>query len=104
MLFVAVFMALMVRIAYINFNEYWSAGQNRSQRTLTIGTTRGKIYDRNMELLVDCESRKIAAVTPAIGSAEYLKDYCDKETLDEKIEKGFPFTAEVKTEINNECK
>ncbi len=102
MLFVAVFMALMVRIAYINFNDYWSAGHNQSQRTLTIGTTRGKIYDRNMDLLVDCESRKIAAVTPAIGSAEYLKDYFSQETLYEKIEKGFPFTAEVKSETNNE--
>lgn len=102
MLFVACFMALMVRIAYINFSDYSSAGQNQSQRTLTIGTTRGKIYDRNMDLLVDCESRKIAAVTPAIGSAEYLKDYFSQEILNERIEKGFPFTAQVKAEINNE--
>ncbi len=102
MLFVACFMALMVRIAYINFNDYWSAGQNQSQRTLTLGTTRGKIYDRNTDLLVDTESKKIAAVTPAIGSADYLKGYFSQDTLYEKIEKGFPFTAEVKSEINNE--
>ncbi len=102
MLIVAVFMALMVRIAFINFNGSSSAGQSQSQRTLTVGTTRGKIYDRNSDLLVDEESRKIAAVTPAVGSAEYLKDYSDMEALSEKIEKGFPFTAEVKDEINNE--
>lgn len=102
MLIIACFMALMVRIAYINFSEYSTAGESQSQRTLTIGKTRGKIYDRNLKNLVDCESDLISAVTPAVGSSEYLKDWFDMETLTEKIEKGYPFTAKVQEGINNE--
>lgn len=102
MLIVACFMALMVRIAYINFSDYSTAGQTQSQRTLTIGTSRGKIYDRNLKNLVDAESQLIAAVTPAVGSAEYLKDYFEISELTKKIEKGYPITAKVKSEINNE--
>ncbi len=102
MLFVACFMALLVRIMYINFSDYSLAGESQSKRTITIGTSRGKIYDRNLEKLVDCEDNLVAAVTPAVGSSEYLKGYFDIETLTEKIEKGFPFTAVVDEEINNE--
>ncbi len=102
MLIVLCFMALMVRIAYINFSEYSTAVETQGNRTITIGKTRGKIYDRNMEKLVDSKTELIAAVTPAIGSSEYLKEYFDSQTLNEKIEKGFPFIKKVESEINNE--
>lgn len=102
MFFVACFMALLVRIVYINFSDYSSVGESQSKRTITVGTSRGKIYDRNLQKMVDCEEKLIAAVTPAVGSSEYLKGYFDTQTLMEKIEKGFPFTAQVKDEINNE--
>lgn len=102
MLIVACFMALMVRIAYINFSEFSAAGETQGYRTLTIGASRGKIYDRSLNKLVDSESELIAAVTPAIGSEEYLNEYFETDALKEKIEKGFPFTARVDSEINNE--
>ncbi len=102
MLIVLCFMALMARIAYINFSEYSSAGESQTSRTITIGQTRGKIYDRSMTKLVDKNSELIAAVTPAVGSSEVLKNHFDAKTLQDKIEKGFPFVKKVESEINNE--
>lgn len=102
MLIICCFMALMLRIAYINFSGYYSAAQTQTKRTLIIGSTRGKIYDRNMNPLVDRESDMIAAVTPIVGSFEFLKGYSEFYKVQEKIEKGYPFTVKVNEKIDNE--
>ncbi len=102
MLIIVCFMALMLRIGYINFSDYYSASNTQTKRTLTIGTSRGKIYDRNMSPLVDRESELIAAVTPVVGSYEFLKSYSDFSSMKEKIEKGYPFTVRVSKKIENE--
>lgn len=102
MLIVGCFMALMLRIVYIGFSDYADVGLSQSRRTVTIGTTRGKIYDRNLKRLVDSDSELVAAVTPAIGSSRYLSAYLSSESLIEKIESGYPFAAVVNEEINNE--
>lgn len=102
MLIVVSFMALMLRIAYINFSGAYKTSYSSTSRTLTIGETRGKIYDRNMNLLVDRESDFVAAVTPVAGSYEFLKSYSSLDAVREKIEKGYPFTARVNEKIENE--
>lgn len=100
--FCVCFTGLMLRIGSINFSEYSLAGSSRSQRTVTIGTSRGKIYDRNLKKLVDEKSNLIAAVTPAIGSGEYLDFMSDMDSFDDKIQNGFPFTVQVENEISND--
>jgi len=102
MLFTACFMAILMRIAYINFSSYSDAANSNSGRTVVIGTTRGKIYDRNRELLVDTTNRLVAAVTPVAASAKYLSDVFSSANFGEKIEKGYPFVATVTKEIDNE--
>lgn len=102
MLFTACFMAILGRIAYINFSSYSDAANSNSGRTVVIGTTRGKIYDRNRQLLVDTTSRLVAAVTPVAASAKYLTDIFSSSNLNEKIENGYPFVATVTKEIDNE--
>lgn len=102
MLFTVCFMAILARIAYINFSSYSDAANSDSGRTVVIGTTRGKIYDRNRELLVDTTSRLVAAVTPVTASAKYLSDIFSASGLNEKIEKGYPFVATVTRKIDNE--
>ncbi len=96
------FMGLMLRIGSINFSEYSVASQNRSRKTIVIGNSRGKIYDRNLKKLVDGEDRLIAAVSPVIGSTEYLDFMSDMDSFDDKILNGAPFAVEVENEINNE--
>ncbi len=102
MLIIACFMALMVRIFYINFSSYSSVGQSQGYRTVTVGNSRGKIYDRNLQKLVDCENELRSAVTPSVAAAELLKGSMDEEALKEKLTKGYPFVTTVQKEINNE--
>lgn len=102
MLFTACFMAILVRIVYINFSTYASAGENQSSRTVVIGTSRGKIYDRKGALLVDETERLVAAVTPVASAKNQLESIFSGDGLQEKIEKGYPFVASVKREVNTE--
>lgn len=95
-------MAIMVRIVYINLSSYAEAGRNNTSRSVTIGATRGKIYDRNRQLLTDTESRLVAAVTPVLSAKKYLDGVSLAEGLNSKIESGYPFTVTVEKEIDNE--
>ena len=102
MLFTACFMAILARIVYINFSTYATAGESQATRTVIVGTSRGKIYDRNGGLLVDESERLVAAVTPVVTAKSQLESVFQGEGLQEKIEKGYPFVASVKREINTE--
>lgn len=102
MLFTLCFMALLVKIVDINRQNYSRVSENQSTRTLTVGTKRGDIYDRNYIPLTGSTSRLVAAVTPVIPAAQYLKDCFTAEELGEKISGGFPFLCTVKEEINND--
>lgn len=96
------FAMLMCRVVTINSSEFSLAGGVGGSRTVTVGKTRGKIYDRNLNLMVDSEERFIAAVTPAIGSVQYLYLIDEKAYAEEMIQKGFPFTAEVNEKVSND--
>lgn len=102
MLFTACFMAILVRIVYINFSTYSTAGESQATRTVIVGTSRGKIYDRKGALLVDESERLAAAVTPVATAKNQLERIFAGEGLQEKIEKGYPFVASVKKEINSD--
>ena len=102
MLFTLCFMAILVRIAYINFSSYADASQNGRGKVVEIAETRGKIYDRNRTLLVDNEKRLVAAVTPIASAKEYIAEIFSGDTFKESIEKGYPFASEVTAEVDNE--
>lgn len=102
MLFALCFMAIMVRIVYINRSAYSEAGAHNTSRAVTIGITRGRIYDRNGQPLVGSESELVAAVTPVTGSKKYLPADTDFEAVVSYIEKGHPFTVRVRSEIDSE--
>ena len=95
------FAILLYRVASLNFSVYSEVGRERSVRTLTVGETRGKIYDRNYVRLTDSEEKLLAVVTPCIGAANFLKDYMTEEELSQRLAKGFPFIIEVDEKINN---
>ena len=95
-------MAILVRIVYINQSAYAEAGRSNTSRAVTIGTTRGKIYDRNGELLVDTSGKLVAAVTPVAGSKKYLPADTDFDAVADNIKNGYPFTVRVKSEIDSE--
>lgn len=96
------FMALLLKIVDINKENYSSVTRNQSTKTLTVGEKRGTIYDRNYVPLTNSEKRLIAAVTPTVQSAEYLKPYFSGEELTERINGGYPFLCTVSEEIIND--
>lgn len=100
--FMSCFALLLYRVASLNFSGYSEAAESKSTRTVVVGSSRGKIYDRNYEPLTDEEHRLIAIVTPCIGVEVFLKKYMTTEELTDKIEDGYPFMLEVEEKINNE--
>lgn len=96
------FMALLLKIVDINKENYSSVTRSQSTKTLTVGEKRGTIYDRNYIPLTNSQHRFIAAVTPTVQSAEYLKDYYTQQELTDRISDGFPFLCTVKKEIIND--
>ena len=100
--FIFSFMVLLGRIYYIAQKDYTTVTARQSTRTVTVGEKRGEIYDRNFNRLINSETRLLAAVTPCVGSYEYLKGKVDEEYLKEKITNASPFIVEIDQEINNE--
>lgn len=89
------------RIYLISIRPYGDVVSAQQTKTIQIGSSRGKIYDRNLEQMVDRQSKLIAAVTP---SRMLLKEdeFKLQKNIEEKIEQGQPFSCEVKSEIQNE--
>lgn len=64
-LLVIVFLLLCLRLAHITIdNDVLAVGQTQNRRTLTVATTRGTIYDRNMQPLVNAENQYYAVLSP----------------------------------------
>lgn len=96
------FTGLMAKVASINFSAYSLAGTSSGQKTVFVGSTRGKIYDRNLNKLVDREEKLVAVVTPTVGSSEYLSFMSDMDSFNESIQNGSPFAVEVDEAVNND--
>ncbi len=100
--FMSCFALLMLRIAYLNFSDYSAVSETKSTRTVTVGTRRAKIYDRNYSALVEEENNLVAVVTPTLGIKRFLSPYLTEKEMTDKITDGYPFTLKVKEKINNE--
>ncbi len=96
------FMGLMLRIIDINTTLYSDAADSKHTKTISIGNSRGKIYDRNLELLVDTTQRLVAAVTPCAASYELLAQKFGEQEAKARVAQGNPLAFEVDNEINNE--
>ena len=95
-------MLLSIRIIAITAQNYSAAAQTGGRKTIELGSSRGKIYDRNLEPLVDCESRLVAVFTPSVSTKKTLEELFGAQRADEIIESKRPFSAEVKSKINND--
>ncbi len=102
----AVFSALIIfRIAYISDSVYSGAASQKSARVLTVGQTRGMIYDRNMKPLVNREIHTVLVVNPTAEAVSVLKEQLTEEDFSEFYEKakqGKPFLFECDT-YNGDC-
>ena len=94
------FALLLCRIVWLNFSVYSEVGKERSARTLVVGESRGKIYDRNYNRLVEEEEKILSVIVPSTASLDIMKKYLADEEIKTKIEKGFPFLVETNEKVN----
>ena len=97
---ICTFALLLYRVAWLNTSVYSEAGKGKSSRTINIGESRGKIYDRYFNQLVEKDEKFLSVVTPVVGATADLKKYMTEDEITEKLQKGFPFTIETDEKIN----
>lgn len=93
---------LTVRIIDITAKEYSSTANETNKKTIEIGSTRGKIYDRSFKPLVDCEEKLIAAFTPSVKSKAVLSRLLGEERAEEIIKAKRPYIGEIDEDINSD--
>ena len=96
------FSLLLIRIIELNTKKYSDAAKEGRTKTVPIGETRGKIYDRNLELLVDDEEKLIAAASPDEKIYETLKEKFGESEALRLIQEAKPLVFETETEITGD--
>lgn len=93
---------LTVRILSVTAENYSSAAKENSRKTVLIAESRGKIYDRSLNLLVDGEEEPVSVFTPSIKSKQILTRLLGEERAQEIIESKRPYVSKTDEEVNNE--
>lgn len=99
------FSCVIYRIISLNFTPYADAGTSYSTKTLTVGETRGNIYDCNMKKLVNRNEKLICAARNGADSLLYLAEHKkDKRTelIKQQLFKGLPVVFETDEKISND--
>ena len=93
-IFVLLSASIVLRIAYLSDSIYSDAALQTSTRMLTVGQTRGMIYDRNMQPLVNREMHTMLVVNPTADAMNTLKTQLTDEeyvNVSALAENGKPF-------------
>ncbi len=97
--FICILVVLIVWLMNVTFSdEYILAGNSQSMHTLTVYTTRGKIYDRNMLVIAGGSAEYKAIVRPSAKTTSRLISELDNKTVDdleEKLKGSRPFVIKV---------
>lgn len=99
------FAAMLFRIAGISYNMASDVSSQKSSRLLTVGQTRGMIYDRNMKPLVNREFRRVLVVNPTSEAMSVLEKVLTAEDFEKarmNAKSGKPFLFECDT-YSGEC-
>ncbi len=96
------FLFLTARIIETTAKKYSAAAQSGHYKTVEIGSTRGKIYDRNLEKLVDEKEELISAFTPSVKAKQILSRLLGEERAKEIIESQKPYVGKTDEEVNTE--
>lgn len=90
---------MIYRVYYINATDYLStAAQVQGKYRVTVAKTRGVIYDRNMNSLVNNQFRYVASVLPTPQAATALLADAGEEArppLLDRLSQGLPFALQV---------
>ncbi|HHY53094.1 MAG TPA: penicillin-binding protein 2 [Clostridiales bacterium] len=98
---VLLFSVCIYRIYYVGASDYLAtAAQVQGRYTLEVAHSRGGIYDRNFQLLVNNSYRYVASVLPTPQAASELLRVMpeeERESVVGRLAGGLPFVLEVPT-------
>ena len=95
--------ALCVHTAVLSARLAQQAAAQSHTRTLLVGKTRGKIYDRDRVLLVDRTSRLLAAAAPCKDTKELLLQTMTPDDAAAAMQTRAPLLLEVPSAVNSEA-
>ena len=95
--------ALCVHTAVLSARLAQQAAAQSHTRTLLVGKTRGKIYDRDRVLLVDRTSRLLAAAAPCEDTKELLLQTMMPDDAAAAMQTRAPLLLEVPSAVNSEA-
>ena len=102
---VVMFVCVLVRLAYISVSMISDVSSVRSSRVIQAGQTRGMIYDRNMNPVVNRTFHTMLVVNPTQEAMKCLEMYLDKEAFADAgilASQGKPFLIECDS-YNGDC-
>jgi len=98
---VFLFAICIFRLHYIESSPFLAAAaQDQGRFTLNLAQTRGGIYDRNMRLLVNNQSRFVVSVLPtpeAMAELYRVLPEDERQAVMERMRGGLPFALELDT-------
>lgn len=90
------------RVVSLSASDYSRTDTSTSSRTLILAESRGKIYDTHGKLLVDRESKNVAAVKPTASALAELQKFLDRQTFEfvmQSASQGYPSVVELDTYV-----
>ncbi len=102
-LFVMLFISILRIIAVSLEEDYKAAAKKQGSYKLSVTHQRGTVFDTNMVSLTNDEKQIIAAITPAFGAIDEVRDYLYDESpasLAHRLADGKPVLVRLSEEIN----
>lgn len=99
------FSLLTVKIISLNYSSYAKADGATATKTLSIGSTRGNIYDINMNKLVNYEEKLLCAAKPSADAVSVVRESLsssESETVIKSLAEGYPTLFESQKEIDTD--
>lgn len=97
------FSFLTFKIISLNYSSYAEAGSSSASKTLKIGSSRGNIYDINLNKLVNFEERTLCTAKPsaqAISAVQKSLKSTDASAVVKSLAEGYPVLFESESEID----
>ena len=101
----AIFSFITFKIISLNSSTYSEVEKTNATKTLTVGESRGNIYDTNLKRLVATKEKKIAVAKPGAQSLKSIEKFInekDAESIINEITNGYPVMFETYEKIEND--
>ncbi len=101
---IVLFFVTIMRVATVSTTDYSKVSNTQNGIRLTIGNSRGTIYDYRGARLTNCEEKIIACISPTPRAVTAISQVLESDELDdvlERLKSGKPVLCEVPKKI--EC-